>query len=242
MEARAAFLPRVSNLKFSSNDFESTSVISSFYVDRSVFITGATGFMGKVLIEKLLRSCPGIDKLYLLMRPKRGQNPKDRLTELTTAKVSIYENIGLHHQIIRPQIDHFLLQLFDQLKKDDPDCFNKLVVIPGDIMEPEMGISEPDAAMLIDDVSIVFHAAATVKFDEVLKVSVNMNVQGTQRLVALCQKMSKLAAFVHVSTAYCNCDRDEILEIVYPPPHDPKQIVDAMTWMADDFVNEITPK
>jgi nucleoside-diphosphate-sugar epimerase len=54
-----------------------------------VLITGATGFMGKVLVEKLLRSCPGINKIYLLMRSKRGQDPRARLNELTTAKVSM---------------------------------------------------------------------------------------------------------------------------------------------------------
>jgi FlaA1/EpsC-like NDP-sugar epimerase len=35
---------------------------------RSIFITGATGFVGKVLVEKLLRSCPDIAKIYILVR------------------------------------------------------------------------------------------------------------------------------------------------------------------------------
>ena len=45
---------------------------------------------------------------------------------------------------------------------------------------------------LCDDVSVVFHCAATVKFDEQLRISVEMNVLGTQRLIALCHKMPKL--------------------------------------------------
>ena len=65
------------------------SEIATFYVGRSVLITGATGFMGKVLVEKLLRSCPGTRSIYLLMRPKRGQEPKARLKELLNAKVEI---------------------------------------------------------------------------------------------------------------------------------------------------------
>ena len=66
---------------------EYTSV-KDFYRDRSIFITGGTGFMGKVLVEKLLRSCPGIKNIYLLMRPKKGQNVQQRLQELLNAPVS----------------------------------------------------------------------------------------------------------------------------------------------------------
>ena len=43
--------------------------ISKFYEDKTVFITGATGFMGKVLVEKLLRSTK-VRKIYLLIRHK----------------------------------------------------------------------------------------------------------------------------------------------------------------------------
>ena len=64
------------------------SEISGFYAGRSVFITGATGFMGKVLIEKLLRSCPDIKYLYLLMRPKKGVAIQTRLQDFINAKVS----------------------------------------------------------------------------------------------------------------------------------------------------------
>jgi fatty acyl-CoA reductase len=46
---------------------------------------------------------------------------------------------------------------------------NKLVAIQGDITIPGLGISETDLNSLISDVSIVFHSAATVKFDEPLK-------------------------------------------------------------------------
>lgn len=65
--------------------------VSQFFLNRSVFVTGGTGFMGKVLVEKLLRSCPGIKNIYLLMRPKRGQDIDTRLNELLNAPVSNFE-------------------------------------------------------------------------------------------------------------------------------------------------------
>ena len=43
--------------------------------------------MGKALVEKLLRSCPGIKTLYLLVRPKKGKEPGQRLEEIISSKV-----------------------------------------------------------------------------------------------------------------------------------------------------------
>jgi len=45
--------------------------------------------MGKVLVEKLLRSCQDIKNIYLLMRPKKGQNVQERLQELLNGPVNI---------------------------------------------------------------------------------------------------------------------------------------------------------
>ena len=44
--------------------------------------------MGKVLIEKLLRTCP-IKKIYVLVRPKRGVDVKQRIEDMFSYKVRI---------------------------------------------------------------------------------------------------------------------------------------------------------
>ena len=142
--------------------------IPEFYNGRSIFITGGTGFMGKVLVEKLLRSCPGIKNIYLLIRPKRGQEINLRLSEILNGP------------------------LFDKLRKERPNDLSKIIPIHGDITSEELGISEPDQALLSRTVSVVFHSAATVKFDEKLKLSVTINMLGTKRLVQLCQRMISL--------------------------------------------------
>ncbi|XP_042907021.1 putative fatty acyl-CoA reductase CG5065 [Parasteatoda tepidariorum] len=195
----------------------SSSNIASFYADRSILITGATGFMGKVLVEKLLRSCHSVKTIYVLLRPKKGQEPKQRLEELLQAKV------------------------FERLKKEQPNSVSKLIAIHGDLTLPGLGISSSDQLLLTTDVSIVFHSAATVKFDEKLKRSVDMNVLGTRRLVELCHKMEHLEALVHVSTAYCNCDREQVDEVVYEPPVQPQKIIDTIEWMDEELVNVLTP-
>jgi len=47
---------------------------------------------------------------------------------------------------------------------------------------------------------------------------------------------------VHVSTAYANCEREEIEETIYPPPCDPDKLIQSMEWMDDDIVETITPQ
>ena len=51
-----------------------------------------------------------------------------------------------------------------------------------------------------------------------------------------------LQALVHVSTAYCNCDRDDVNELVYPPPMDPYKLMQLIDWMDDDTFTHLTPK
>uniref|UniRef100_A0A1I8M522 Fatty acyl-CoA reductase n=1 Tax=Musca domestica TaxID=7370 RepID=A0A1I8M522_MUSDO len=208
----------------SKNNFENYSgskdtylSIPQFYAGRSVFITGGTGFMGKVLVEKLLRSCPDIKNIYLLIRPKRGHEVSQRLNELLEAP------------------------LFEKLRREKPKDLSKVIPISGDITSEELGISESDQALLCRNVSIVFHSAATVKFDEKLKLSVTINMLGTKRLVELCHRMMSLDALIHVSTAYCNCDRTEVSEVIYAPPYNPDDIISLVNWLPEDTLDKLTP-
>lgn len=65
-----------------SGDKMTNESVSEWYTGRSVFITGGTGYMGKVLIEKLLRDCGGIKTIYVLCRPKKGFSPTARIDQI----------------------------------------------------------------------------------------------------------------------------------------------------------------
>lgn len=195
-----------------------SSEIAQFYEGRSIFITGGSGFMGKVLIEKLLRSCNSLKKIYLLFREKKNKNVEERLDEMLQSKV------------------------FDRLKIEQPNYREKLQIIQGDLCKPLLGISKSDLELLASEVTIVYHAAATVRFDEKLRIAVEQNILGTKRLVEVCLELPKIEALVHVSTAYCNCDKHETEEVIYPSTVEPEQLIEAIKWMDDEMLDSITPK
>ncbi|XP_034382449.1 fatty acyl-CoA reductase 1 isoform X2 [Cyclopterus lumpus] len=196
----------------------SMASIPEYYAGKNVLITGGTGFMGKVLVEKLLRSCPGVKALYLLVRPKAGQSMQQRVSDMMTCK------------------------LFDRVREDDPDFHQKIIPISSELTQPGLAIGPEDVEKLSACINVVFHCAATIRFDEPLKHALQLNVIATQQLLSLAKQMHHLEAFVHISTAYANCNRKHIDEVIYPPPVDPKKLIESVEWMDDGIVRDITPR
>uniref|UniRef100_A0A8C0RTZ7 Fatty acyl-CoA reductase n=1 Tax=Canis lupus familiaris TaxID=9615 RepID=A0A8C0RTZ7_CANLF len=192
--------------------------IPEYYEGKNVLLTGATGFLGKVLLEKLLRSCPKVNSVYVLVRQKAGQTPQERVEEVISGK------------------------LFDRLRDENPDFREKVIAINSELTQPKLALSEEDKEIIIDSINIIFHCAATVRFNENLRDAVQLNVIATRQLILLAQQMKNLEVFMHVSTAYAYCNRKHIDEVVYPPPVDPKKLIDSLEWMDDGLVNDITPK
>lgn len=64
------------------------SYIQNFYVGKTVFLTGASGTLGKLVLEKLLRCCGDLKRIYVLMRDKRGVKSEERLREMFSSEVS----------------------------------------------------------------------------------------------------------------------------------------------------------
>lgn len=69
---------------------------------------------------------------------------------------------------------------------------NQCHVIPGDVSQSDLGISEDDRKLLAEEVSIIYHCAATVRFDETLKKAVLLNTRGTKLMLELAKTIPKL--------------------------------------------------
>lgn len=63
--------------------------IPDFFAGKTIFLTGATGSVGSVFLEKLLRSCKGVKKVYLLIRPKNGILAQERIRRFLQLPVSV---------------------------------------------------------------------------------------------------------------------------------------------------------
>ncbi|XP_043486801.1 fatty acyl-CoA reductase wat-like [Polistes fuscatus] len=192
--------------------------IQEFYNGQNIFITGGTGFMGKLLIEKLLRSCPGIKCIYILIRPKKGKEILQRGNEL------------------------FEDTVFSKLKEEQPKFKDKIVCIQGDCALPNLGITPLDKDILMKEISIIFHLAATIRFNENIKSATHTNVRGVKDMISLSKEMPNLKSFVHVSTVYSQCNHNVIEEKFYDPPMDDDMLINLVDNMNKKLLDDITPK
>ncbi|KAH8347023.1 hypothetical protein KR059_004329, partial [Drosophila kikkawai] len=162
-----------------------------FFKNKTIFLTGGSGYLGKVVTENLLRTTD-VKRIYSLIRPKRGVSIEER--------TSVWETEPI----------------FKVLLKAKPQALKRIFPIAGDCLEPDLGISESDRKLLVSEVQVVIHGAATVRFDEALHLSLAINVRATRLMLQLAKQMTQLVSFVHVSTAYSNCVVTEINERFYP--------------------------
>uniref|UniRef100_A0A2H1WHB3 Fatty acyl-CoA reductase n=1 Tax=Spodoptera frugiperda TaxID=7108 RepID=A0A2H1WHB3_SPOFR len=102
-------------------------LVPRFYAGRSILITGATGFMGKVLVERILATCPDVGRLHLLMRDKKGHSPQKRLAQLKQS------------------------QVFDKVRARNHRQLDKLCVVSGDVSKPQLGMDADAIAQLRED-------------------------------------------------------------------------------------------
>lgn len=77
------------------------------------------------------------------------------------------------------------------LLRKQPGILKKMTLINSDLTQDEI-LSEEDRRMLVKEVDIVFHCAATVRFDEKLRQAVNINVKSTKYLLDMAREMSNL--------------------------------------------------
>ncbi|XP_075227452.1 fatty acyl-CoA reductase wat-like isoform X2 [Lycorma delicatula] len=199
-----------------NTEIEGKSDIVDFFDGTSVLITGVTGFIGHLLLEKILRCCPGVRQIFLLIRMKKGVSEHQRLKEL-------FENY-----------------LFYTVRKQDPNCIKKVTLISGDCSQPQLGLSDDQRKCLLD-VNVVIHVAACLQFDAHFRNSFHTNVVATHYLLELAKKMKNIKAFTYVSTAYSHIDNRALKEVFEKPKYSYEEMRRIIDGCTDEQITGLMP-
>jgi nucleoside-diphosphate-sugar epimerase len=169
-----------------------------------VLLTGATGFLGKVVLHDLLarRSELGIDCVHLLIRPQRRSADERFEQEIASSPCLQALPEGWRH------------------------CVR---VVPGDLVEAGGMLAAKDE--LSGRLTHIVHCAASVDFDLPLQAALASNTTSALRMLELAQGCSRLISMVSVSTAYVTPHRvhqGRIEEVLAPLPRPAAELYDAI--------------
>ncbi|KAL8149635.1 fatty acyl-CoA reductase 2, chloroplastic-like [Apium graveolens] len=168
--------------------------VLEFLRGKNYFVTGATGFLAKVLLEKLLRTMPDVGKIYVLIRAKDQQAAAERL----------------NNEIINSELFKSLESLHG--KSYITFMLDKLIPVAGDVCESDLGIETNLAAEIAQAVNVVVNSSANTTFDERYDVAINTNTRGPCRVLGFAKKCKNLCLLLHVSTAYVHGGRSSIIQ------------------------------
>lgn len=118
---------------------------------------------------------------------------------------------------------------------------DKIVPIEGDVQLIGLGFSD-ESKRRLQNVSIIFHLAASVRFDDPLKDAVILNTRGTYEMIKFALELSHLESFVHVSTTYCNPDKIYIEEKIYPPHGNWRKVIQIAETLDNEVLEILMPK
>nr|AXF79592.1 fatty acyl-CoA reductase 6 [Triticum aestivum] len=167
--------------------------VVGYFKGKSILITGSTGFLGKVLVEKILRVQPDVKKLFLLIRASDVESVKFRI----------------HNEIMGKQIFQVLKEKhgleFDNFVKE------KICPLVGDVMHENFGLDTVKLREVSKDIDVIINGAATTNFSERYDVAFDTNVLGVKHTCEFAKKCTKLKMLLHVSTAYVAGEKEGLI-------------------------------
>lgn len=143
-----------------------------------VLLTGATGFLGKVVLHELLRRREelGVARVHVVVRPKRGASAADRFRA----------------QVLGSPCFSRLAAGWDR----------HVAPVEADLAAPGAGLDPEARAALRERLTHIVHCAASVEFHLPIREAAAANVTSALGVLELAKACPRLVSHVDVSTAY----------------------------------------
>lgn len=161
-----------------------TSITKETLKGKTVFITGCSGFLGKVLLEKIIRSTPDVAKIIVLIRnSERFESGEQRFEQ----------------EVLSSSIFSHLKSLKEDLFNDF--CESKIEVVGGELTEKRFGLTANSFSHLAAEIDVIINSAASVDFREPLDQALHINTLSLNNIVELSKEGGGIPV-VQVSTCY----------------------------------------
>ncbi|CAL5426651.1 unnamed protein product [Camellia sinensis] len=114
--------------------------IVKFFREKKFLVTGGTWFLAKVLVEKILRTVPDVDRIYLTIKAENKEAATERLKD-----ERLQQTYGESYQDFMP---------------------SKLVPVVGNVCKDNPALEEDVADAIKNEVDVIINSAANTNFDE----------------------------------------------------------------------------
>ena len=162
------------------------SIVKETLSQKNILITGCTGFLGKVLLEKIIRTIPDVASISVLLRANEKHSSAQERFEEEVLSSSVFNHLK--------DIDLDAFNLF---------CATKLNIIGGELTQDQFGLDDDSFKTLANNIDVIVNSAASVNFREALDKALKINTLCLHNVI----KLSKLGGdtpVVQVSTCYVN--------------------------------------
>lgn len=167
--------------------------VSETLRENEILLTGANGFLGKVLLALLVDRYPQLKHLHVLLRPGNGLSAAERFWDNT---------------LTSPPLEPIVARI------GKSSLMSRITVWPGDISMPRCGLSGEAVDRLAGPVGLIINCAGKVDFLPPVDDSFRSNVDGVENVVALARQLG--AKLLHVSTSYVCGEADGLVEETEP--------------------------
>ena len=169
-----------------------TLSINETFAGRTLLVTGASGFVGKVWLSMMLARVPEIRHIYVVLRGK-GRSVRERFERMVESSPAFKPLHDEHGE----KLAHFLR--------------GRITLLEGDVSRPNLGIDDITARRLRKEVDVLVNFAGLVDFNPDLRDALDSNVRGLVHVADFVQACDH-AGLVHVSTCYVAGQREGFID------------------------------